>query len=64
MLAKPQHERKHFFREIFTLDKWASMTAYGGADQRAPAGHESAKTPIGNESHNVELFIVSIALSS
>ena len=30
--AEPQHERKCFYREIFTLNKWTSMTAYGGAD--------------------------------
>ena len=38
--ADPQLERKRFCREIFTLDKWTSMTAYGGADQGAPAGPE------------------------
>ncbi|KAL6324449.1 hypothetical protein AAG906_013053 [Vitis piasezkii] len=27
--TKPQHERKRFCREIFTLDKWTSMTTYG-----------------------------------
>ncbi|RVW63997.1 hypothetical protein CK203_049389 [Vitis vinifera] len=37
---EPQYERKRFCREIFTLDKWTSMTAYGGADQGAPAGPE------------------------
>ena len=34
--VEPQHERKRFCREIFTLNKWTSMTAYGGADQGAP----------------------------
>ena len=38
--AEPQHERKCFYREIFTLNKWTSMTAYGGADQGAPTGPE------------------------
>ncbi|RVW63966.1 hypothetical protein CK203_049360 [Vitis vinifera] len=38
--AEPQHERRHICREIFTLDKWTSMTTYGGADQGAPAGLE------------------------
>ena len=36
--AEPQHERRRICREIFTLDKWTSMTAYGGANQEAPAG--------------------------
>ncbi|RVW14028.1 hypothetical protein CK203_109687 [Vitis vinifera] len=27
--AEPQHERRRICREIFTLDKWTSMTAYG-----------------------------------
>ena len=31
-LVEPQHERRRICREIFTLDKWTSMTAYGGAD--------------------------------
>ena len=35
----PQHERRRICREIFTLDKWMSMTAYG-ADQGAPARPE------------------------
>ncbi|RVW18181.1 hypothetical protein CK203_106899 [Vitis vinifera] len=30
--AEPQHERRRICREIFTLDRWTSMTAYG-ADQ-------------------------------
>ena len=38
--AEPQHERKRFCREIFTFDKWTSMTSFGGADQGAPAGAE------------------------
>ncbi|RVW58666.1 hypothetical protein CK203_102747 [Vitis vinifera] len=37
--AEPQLERRCICREIFTLDKWTSMTAYG-ADQGAPAGPE------------------------
>ena len=44
--AEPQHERKRFCLEIFTLDKWTSMTAYGGADQGAPAGPEQPEEPI------------------
>ena len=38
--TKPQHERRCICREIFTLKKWTSMTAYGGADQGALAGPE------------------------
>ena len=38
--AEPQHERRHICREIFTIDKWTSMIAYGGADQGEPAGPE------------------------
>nr|CAN77625.1 hypothetical protein VITISV_037011 [Vitis vinifera] len=30
----------YFEEKIFTLNKWTSMTAYGGADQGAPAGLE------------------------
>ena len=30
--TEPQHERRRICREIFTLEKWTSMTAYGGAD--------------------------------
>ena len=30
--VEPQHERRRIYREIFTLDKWTSMTAYGGTD--------------------------------
>ncbi|RVW87832.1 hypothetical protein CK203_039776 [Vitis vinifera] len=44
--ADPQLEHKHFCREIFTLDKWTSMTAYGGADQGAPAGAEQPEEPV------------------
>ena len=43
--AEPQHERKRFGREIFTLDKWTSMTAYGGADSGAPAGPQHPEQP-------------------
>nr|CAN80724.1 hypothetical protein VITISV_032186 [Vitis vinifera] len=43
--AKPQHERRRICREIFTLDKWTSMTAYGGADQGAPARPEHPEEP-------------------
>ncbi|KAL6340523.1 hypothetical protein AAG906_010431 [Vitis piasezkii] len=41
---EPQLERKCICREIFTLDKWTSMTAYG-ADQGAPAGPEHPEIP-------------------
>ncbi|RVW20842.1 hypothetical protein CK203_111901 [Vitis vinifera] len=34
--SEPQLERKRICREIFTLDKWTSMTTYS-ADQGAPA---------------------------
>ena len=40
-----QYERKRFYREIFTLDKWTNTTAYGGADQGAPAGPEQPGKP-------------------
>ncbi|WKA01610.1 hypothetical protein VitviT2T_019881 [Vitis vinifera] len=43
--AEPQHERKRFCREIFTLDKWTSMIAYGGADQGAPTRPEQTEQP-------------------
>ncbi|RVW62960.1 hypothetical protein CK203_062394 [Vitis vinifera] len=39
---EPQLERRRICREIFTLDKWTSMTAYG-ADHGAPAGLEHPK---------------------
>ncbi|RVW73758.1 hypothetical protein CK203_057599 [Vitis vinifera] len=38
--VEPQHERRHICREIFTLNKWAGMIAYGGADQGALVGPE------------------------
>ncbi|RVW24651.1 hypothetical protein CK203_096079 [Vitis vinifera] len=37
--SEPQLERKLIFREIFTLNKWNSMTAYD-AQLRAPIGPE------------------------
>nr|CAN83913.1 hypothetical protein VITISV_001895 [Vitis vinifera] len=43
--AEHQHERRHICREIFTLDKWTSMTVYGGANQGAPAGPEHPEQP-------------------
>ncbi|RVW21424.1 hypothetical protein CK203_110712 [Vitis vinifera] len=43
--VEPQHERRRICREIFTLDKWTSMTAYGGTDQGAPAGLEHPDEP-------------------
>ena len=45
-LVDPQLECKHFCREIFTLDKWTSMTAYGGADQGAPVGPKQPEEPV------------------
>ena len=42
--SEPQLERRHIFREIFTLKKWTSMTAYG-AEPGALAGPERPKTP-------------------
>ncbi|RVW12402.1 hypothetical protein CK203_099440 [Vitis vinifera] len=37
--SEPQLERRRICREIFTLDKWTSMTAYD-AEPGAPAGPE------------------------
>ncbi|RVW33551.1 hypothetical protein CK203_095936 [Vitis vinifera] len=37
--SEPQLERRHLCREIFTLDKWTSMTAYD-AQPKAPAKPE------------------------
>ncbi|RVW63893.1 hypothetical protein CK203_055716 [Vitis vinifera] len=42
--AEPQLERRCIFQEIFTLDKWTSMTAYG-ANQGAPARPEHPEIP-------------------
>ncbi|RVW12834.1 hypothetical protein CK203_110834 [Vitis vinifera] len=42
--AEPQLERRRICREIFTLYKWTSMTAYG-ADQGAPIGPEHPEIP-------------------
>ena len=42
--SEPQLERRRICREIFTLDKWMSMTAYG-VDQGAPAGPYHPKQP-------------------
>ena len=42
--SEPQHERKRICREIFTLDKWTSMTAYD-AEPRALAGPEHPEIP-------------------
>ena len=41
-LAEPQHE----CRCICRVDKWTSMTTYGGADQGAPAGLEHPEEPV------------------
>ena len=43
-LAEPPLERKRICREIFTLDKWTSMTTYG-VDQGAPVGPYHPKQP-------------------
>ena len=42
--AEPQLERRRICREIFTLDRWMSMIAYG-ADQGALAGPEHSDQP-------------------
>ncbi|RVW57857.1 hypothetical protein CK203_115853 [Vitis vinifera] len=41
---EPQLERIRICREIFTLDKWTSMTAYG-AEPGAPVGPEHPEIP-------------------
>ncbi|RVW62571.1 hypothetical protein CK203_061604 [Vitis vinifera] len=41
---EPQLERRRICREIFTLDKWTSMTAYG-VEPGAPAGLEHPEIP-------------------
>ena len=42
--VEPQLERRRICREIFTLDRWTSMTACG-ADQGAPVGPEHPDQP-------------------
>ncbi|KAL6342268.1 hypothetical protein AAG906_006895 [Vitis piasezkii] len=42
--SEPQLERKRICREIFTLDKWTSMTAYS-AEPGAPTGVEHPEIP-------------------
>ena len=42
--SEPQLERRRIFREIFTLDKWTSMTAYD-AEPGAPARPEHPEMP-------------------
>ena len=42
--SDPQLERRRICREIFTLDKWTSMTAYG-AELGAPAGPKHPEIP-------------------
>nr|CAN66050.1 hypothetical protein VITISV_005972 [Vitis vinifera] len=42
--TKPQLERRCICREIFTLDKWTSMTTYG-ADQGAQVGPKHPEQP-------------------
>ena len=42
--AEPQHERRRICQEIFTIDRWTSMTAYG-ANQGAPTGPEHPEQP-------------------
>ncbi|KAL6335802.1 hypothetical protein AAG906_039565 [Vitis piasezkii] len=42
--SEPQLERRRICREIFTLDKWTSMIAYG-AEPGAPAGPEHPEIP-------------------
>nr|CAN62448.1 hypothetical protein VITISV_024008 [Vitis vinifera] len=43
--AEPRHEHRRICREIFTPDRWTSMTAYG-ADQGAPARPEHPEEPV------------------
>ena len=43
--SDPQHERRRICREIFTIDKWIGMTAYGGTNQGAPAKPEHPEQP-------------------
>ena len=43
-LAEPQLERRRICREIFTLDKWTSMTTYG-VDQGAQVGPKHPEQP-------------------
>ncbi|RVX18530.1 hypothetical protein CK203_006312 [Vitis vinifera] len=42
--SEPQLERRRICREIFTLDKWTSMTTYG-AELGAPVGAEHPEIP-------------------
>ena len=42
--SEPQLEHRRIFLEIFTLDKWISMTAYD-AELGAPAGPENPEHP-------------------
>ena len=42
--SEPQLERRRICREIFTLDKWTSMTAYD-AEPGAPAEPEHLERP-------------------
>ncbi|RVW84641.1 hypothetical protein CK203_044648 [Vitis vinifera] len=42
--AEPQLERKRIYREIFTLNKWMSMTAYS-TEPGAPVGAEHPDIP-------------------
>ena len=42
--SEPQLERRRIYREIFTLDTWTSMIAYG-TDPGAPAGPEHLEIP-------------------
>ena len=42
--SEPQLERRRIYREIFTLNKWTSMTAYN-AKPGAPAGPEHQEQP-------------------
>ena len=41
---EPQLERRRILREIFTLDKWMSMTAYD-AEPGAPTGPKHPEIP-------------------
>ncbi|RVW59417.1 hypothetical protein CK203_106256 [Vitis vinifera] len=51
---EPQLERRRILREIFTLDKWMSMTAYD-TEPGAPDGPEHPKIPHPEEPQPVEI---------
>ena len=50
---EPRFERKHIYREIFTLEKWTSMTAYS-AKPRAPTGAKHPDIPRPEQSEEAQ----------